>query len=81
MDVSVIRKNRRSGEKDRRQNKGDYNGPERRRGEDRRELDKRLHDMIEQEKKEKAAKKKPPSPSGNGSIIRRRKNQRDRRVS
>lgn len=80
MDVTVIRKNRRAG-KDRRQNKGGYTGPERRSGEDRRELDDRLHEMIEKEQKEKESKNRSHSPSGNGRIIRRRKNQKDKRVA
>ena len=80
MDVTVIRKNRRSG-KDRRQNTSGYTGTERRSGEDRRQLDNRLNEMMEQGQKVKGVKKKSISPSGNGNIIRRRKNESDKRVA
>lgn len=78
MDIKIIRKNRRK--KDRRKTNGSYHGPERRSGNDRRNLEERLQELIEENKKNQSIQERIKSRSGNGNVIRRRKNLQDERV-
>lgn len=72
MDTEFIQKDRRK--KDRRVRDAPYHGPERRSGKDRRMLDNRLKQLIEEKEKNQAIVEKIKSQSGAGTVIRRRDN-------
>ncbi len=79
MPVKVTYKNRRSG-KDRRNQftVSDYDGRERRNGEDRRKLEEKLKNLIQRSIEEKK-KEKPPLPQqSSGGVIRRRKGDKEK---
>lgn len=78
MTTEIVRKSR--SKKDRRQSKEPYHGPERRSGKDRRKLDKRLKQLIDENEKKQAVTKRIKFQSGKGNVIRRRKNELSERV-
>ncbi|MEW6673113.1 MAG: hypothetical protein AB1427_15520 [Thermodesulfobacteriota bacterium] len=72
MPVEIIYKNRRQGP-DRRKVLSTDHVPERRSGLDRRKLDEKLKQLIENDLKDAPGEKQTTAPSGSGSIILRKK--------
>ena len=72
MPVKIIYKNKRS-DQDRRKGFSTYNGPERRSGEDRRRLEEKLKQMIEDKVKDQNKEKQKTTHLGSGNVIIRRK--------
>ena len=72
MPVEIIYKNRRQGA-DRRKSLATDHVPEKRSGLDRRKLDEKLKQLIENNIKEPNKEKKPPAPLSSGPVILRKK--------
>ena len=76
MPVEIIYKNRRQGD-DRRKSLTTDHVPERRSGLDRRKLDEKLKQLIENNLKDQNKEKPTPTPAGSSKIILRKKNEAD----
>ena len=74
MPIEIIYKNRRKGT-DRRKTISIDHIPERRSGLDRRKLDQKLKQLIQDNNKDPNKEKQRPLPSGSGTVILRKKNE------
>ena len=77
MPVEIIYKNRRQGA-DRRKSFSTDHLPEKRSGPDRRKLDEKLKQLIENNIKDPDKEKQTPTPSSSGTVILRKKGDRDK---
>jgi hypothetical protein len=77
MPVEIIYKNRRQGT-DRRKSLSTDHVPEKRSGLDRRKLDEKLKQLIQNNIKDQNKEKQRPTPSGSGTVILRKKSEEDK---